>query len=256
MRISAAPSPSSATTRRSGRASARPSASGVDAAHRAHHVQLVGAVLDRVQFAAAKSGRGQHARSTRAAVRATTSPQGFLRARALRSAAAVTTRTLTAAREARCADRVGAGPSARTARRCPSASPAHTGRPVASICAMARSSAGPIAAASVGNSSHAISMVSSIAGVIGPISACCGSSATPGWPRQVTISSCGRRNVQVSDVSGLTALPSPEFCIIAMPRRRRRSAVPGERDAGDQRHRIAFVRHRHVAQRRDPAARS
>lgn len=61
--------------------------------------------------------------------------------------------------------------------------------------------------------------MSSIAGVIGPISACCGSSGTPGWPRHVTIRSCGSLNVHVSDVSGLTALPSPEFCIIAIPRR-------------------------------------
>jgi hypothetical protein len=60
-------------------------------------------------------------------------------------------------------------------------------------------------------------MSSSSAGVIGPISACCGSSATPGSPRQVTISSCGKRKVQDREVSGLTALPSPEFCIIEMP---------------------------------------
>lgn len=87
-----------------------------------------------------------------------------------------------------------------------------------SMNAVARSSAGPIWSLSVGNSSHGISIVSSICGVIGPISACCGSSCTPGWPRHVTISNCGRRNVHVSDVSGLTALPRPEFCIIAMPR--------------------------------------
>ncbi len=62
-------------------------------------------------------------------------------------------------------------------------------------------------------------MMSNIAGVIGPIKACCGSSGTPGCPRQVTINNCGKRNVQVKDVSGLTALPSPEFCIIAIPRR-------------------------------------
>ncbi len=62
-------------------------------------------------------------------------------------------------------------------------------------------------------------MVSSIVGVTGPISACCGSSATPGCPRHVTISNCGRRNVHVSEVSGLTALPRPEFCIIVTPRR-------------------------------------
>jgi hypothetical protein len=93
------------------------------------------------------------------------------------------------------------------------------GRPVSSICATARSSAGPIASASVGNVSHGISMVSSIAGVTGPISACCGSSATPGWPRHVTISNCGKRKVHVSEVNGLTALPSPEFCIMVTPRR-------------------------------------
>ncbi|MNK88816.1 hypothetical protein D3C87_1087980 [compost metagenome] len=61
-------------------------------------------------------------------------------------------------------------------------------------------------------------MVSSMAGVTGPISACWGSSCTPGWPRHVTISNWGRRNVHVSEVSGLTALPRPEFCIIVTPR--------------------------------------
>ncbi len=54
-------------------------------------------------------------------------------------------------------------------------------------------------------------MVSSSWCVISPISACCGSSARPGWPRQVTISSVGMRNGVFSEVSGLIALPRPEF---------------------------------------------
>ncbi len=61
-------------------------------------------------------------------------------------------------------------------------------------------------------------MILSMSGVIGPINACCGSSAMPGCARQVTINNCGNRKVQVSEVSGLTALPSPEFCIMAIPR--------------------------------------
>ncbi len=47
--------------------------------------------------------------------------------------------------------------------------------------------------------------------VMRPISSCCGSSCRPGWPRQVTISKVGMRNGALSEVSGLTALPSPEF---------------------------------------------
>jgi hypothetical protein len=63
-------------------------------------------------------------------------------------------------------------------------------------------------------------MSSSSRGVMGPISSCCGSSAAPpGSARQVTTSSTGMRKVQVSDVSGLTALPSPEFWNIATARR-------------------------------------
>ena len=54
-------------------------------------------------------------------------------------------------------------------------------------------------------------MTSSIDGVIGPISRCCGSSSIPGPPRQVTINNVGMRNGWLSEVSGLTALPSPEF---------------------------------------------
>jgi hypothetical protein len=86
------------------------------------------------------------------------------------------------------------------------------------MCAIARSRAGPICALSVGNNSQGISMVLSMSGVIGPIKACWGSSAIPGCARQVTINNCGSRKVQVSEVSGLTALPNPEFCIMAMPR--------------------------------------
>lgn len=48
----------------------------------------------------------------------------------------------------------------------------------------------------------------------------------PGCPRHVTMSSCGNRNVQVSEVNGLTALPNPEFCIMVMPRRCLPSSSP------------------------------
>ena len=55
--------------------------------------------------------------------------------------------------------------------------------------------------------------------MIRPISSCCGSSFSPGWPRQVTISRVGMRNGVLSEVSGLTALPRPEFWhITAVPR--------------------------------------
>lgn len=53
-----------------------------------------------------------------------------------------------------------------------------------------------------------------MAPVMLPISSCWGSSLSPGAPRWVMISKTGMRNTQVSEVSGLTALPSPEFCII------------------------------------------
>ncbi len=47
--------------------------------------------------------------------------------------------------------------------------------------------------------------------MIRPISSCWGSSPMPGWPRQVTTRSVGIRNGALSEVSGLTAFPSPEF---------------------------------------------
>ena len=65
--------------------------------------------------------------------------------------------------------------------------------------------------ASFGNSRCGTRMVSRSACVIWPISSCCGSSPMPGWPRQVTMSSAGMRNGKLSEVSGFTALPSPEF---------------------------------------------
>ena len=44
-----------------------------------------------------------------------------------------------------------------------------------------------------------------------PITSCWGSSGSPGRPRQVVISSVGIRKGAFSEVSGFTALPSPEF---------------------------------------------
>ena len=52
-----------------------------------------------------------------------------------------------------------------------------------------------------------------------PIRWCCGSSfGPPGSPRNVVISRIGMRNVWVSDVRGLSALPSPEFWCMETPR--------------------------------------
>ena len=93
------------------------------------------------------------------------------------------------------------------------------GRPVAAMCASAAASAGPTAPSSAGKRRHGISMVSSWPGVMRPISSCWGSSAPPpGSPRHVTMSRIGRRNGQVSEVSGLTALPRPEFWNMATAR--------------------------------------
>ena len=75
MRISAAPSPSSATTRRSGRASARPKRQRRHAAHRADHVELIRAVVDRVEFAAAETRSTPARPSSPAGVCAITSLQ-------------------------------------------------------------------------------------------------------------------------------------------------------------------------------------
>ena len=129
------------------------------------------------------------------------------------------------------------------------------GRPVSSMWAVARSSAGPIASVSVGNSSQGICIVSSIVGVIGPISACCGSSGTPGWARQVTISSCGRRNVQVSEVKRTDRIAQAGVLHHgdAAPATATRpdSATPAISATASP-----FVRHRYVAAARDPAARS
>jgi hypothetical protein len=57
-------------------------------------------------------------------------------------------------------------------------------------------------------------MVSNMRPVMRPISSCCGSSFTPGAPRCVQIKSSGIRKTWVREVSGLTALPSPEFWIM------------------------------------------
>jgi len=60
---------------------------------------------------------------------------------------------------------------------------------------------------------------SSIPVVMGPISACCGSSfGPPGSPRSVTMRRMGSSKMAFSEVSGLTALPSPEFWNIATAR--------------------------------------
>ncbi len=64
-----------------------------------------------------------------------------------------------------------------------------------------------------------MSMAERSPGVIRPISSCCGSSGVPGSPRQVTRSRTGSRSVWQSEVSGLTALPRPEFCRMTTGRR-------------------------------------
>ena len=53
--------------------------------------------------------------------------------------------------------------------------------------------------------------------VICPINSCCGSSRNPISPLRVQITRTGILNGKFKDVSGLTALPKPEFCIIAIP---------------------------------------
>ena len=79
------------------------------------------------------------------------------------------------------------------------------------MAASARSRLGAMASGFVGKISCGISMASSKRSMDRPISPCCGSSFSPGWPRQVTTRSVGIRNVQLSEVSGLTRLPRPEF---------------------------------------------
>ena len=74
-------------------------------------------------------------------------------------------------------------------------------------------------ASCAGNGRLGTSIRSSNAGVIRPISWCCGSSESPGPARQVTIKSVGMRNGAFSDVIGLTALPRPEFCNMTAVRR-------------------------------------
>ena len=61
-----------------------------------------------------------------------------------------------------------------------------------------------------------MSMSDNMSPVIRPIKRCWGSSpSASGSPRNVTTSKIGILAVCVSDVSGLTALPSPEFWKIA-----------------------------------------
>ena len=55
--------------------------------------------------------------------------------------------------------------------------------------------------------------------MIRPITSCCGSSFSPGWPRQVVTNRVGMRNGAFRLVSGFTALPSPEFWHITTVRR-------------------------------------
>ena len=92
-------------------------------------------------------------------------------------------------------------------------------------------------------------MDSRIAGVIGPIRACCGSSATPGWPRQVTISNWGRaegpsqRGQRAHRIAQSRVLHHRDAAPMA------RVDFAGERDSGNQRHRIALIAHRYVTER-------
>jgi hypothetical protein len=57
------------------------------------------------------------------------------------------------------------------------------------------------------------------------MSSCCGSScAPPGSPRSVVITSVGTLKIMLSEVSGLTVLPKPEFWNITTERCPPRSA--------------------------------
>ena len=62
-----------------------------------------------------------------------------------------------------------------------------------------------------GNGACSMLMAESRRWMTSPMTLCCGSSGIPGCPRQVVTSRVGMRNGASSDVSGLTALPSPEF---------------------------------------------
>ncbi len=85
------------------------------------------------------------------------------------------------------------------------------GSSLCAIRATARRRAAGSASAVVGKGSCSTSITDSSFCVIWPISLCCGSSPMPGWPRHVVISSVGMRKGVLSEVSGLTALPRPEF---------------------------------------------
>lgn len=94
------------------------------------------------------------------------------------------------------------------------------GRFVFAMCETALSIELATSDSSVGKYAHATPIRSSICVVILPISSCCGSSCgPPGSPRNVTMRSDGILKIAFSDVSGETALPSPEFCIITTARR-------------------------------------
>ena len=97
------------------------------------------------------------------------------------------------------------------------------------MAAQAASSPGAIAPWFSGNPALGTPQSSKSLAVIRPISSCCGSSPIPGSPRRVTISKEGMRNGQLSDVSGLIMLPSPEFwhmTTVARPASQAPAAMP------------------------------
>ena len=94
-----------------------------------------------------------------------------------------------------------------------------------SMWATARAMTASISETSVGKYAHGICMRSKSPGVICPMSSCWGSSwGPPGSPRRVVITSDGTLKIMLSEVSGFTVFPKPEFWNITMDRTPPRSA--------------------------------
>jgi hypothetical protein len=117
-------------------------------------------------------------------------------------------------------------------------------------CAPSRArSAGPISSARSETAPRESPWSPACAGVIGPIRACCGSSATPGLTapgddqklRQAK--SPGQRSQRAHGITEPRVLHHRDAAPL-------RASATRERNTGDQRHRIAFIGHRQVAQTR------
>ena len=87
------------------------------------------------------------------------------------------------------------------------------------MASIASANAVPILSDVSGKAAFCTSISVSSSCVIRPITSCCGSSFSPGSPRHVVMKRVGMRNGAFREVSGLTALPSPEFWHITTVRR-------------------------------------